>query len=119
MLDEGAGELGALELADELDLLGAHLSSFAGRESAEIRLGVLRKNLDRAPRFDPREWDRLQTLTVNDLRQRRDIPAAVARVVLVRSFFGDGHPYAAPISGYAETAAGLTLEEAQAFHRER
>jgi zinc protease len=129
MLDEGAGSRDALEIADDLEILGASLSASASRERGELRLVVLRRNLDRAldiladvllrPRFEEKEWERVKTLAVNELVQRRDSPPAVARIVADRQFFGDGHPYAAPIGGYADMVKGIGLDEARSFYRER
>ncbi len=129
MLDEGAGERGALDLAKELDLLGASIGTGVSRESGEIHLSVLRRNVDSAldifadvllrPRFDPKEWERVKTLTVNSLLQRRDNPASSARVVTDRVFFGAGHPYADPVSGDAGSVGGIDVEELRKFHAAR
>ena len=129
MLDEGAGERGALDLANQLDLLGATLGSGASRESGEIHLSVLRRNVDRAldifadvllrPRFEPKEWDRVKTLTVNGLLQRRDNPASSSRVVTDRVFFGAGHPYADPVVGDAGTVGGIAIEDLRKFYAAR
>ncbi len=129
MLDEGAGSRGALEISDEIDILGATIQPSVNRERGELRLMVLSRNLDRAldifadillrPRFEPKEWDRVKALTLNDLLQRRVNPTAVARVVTDRAFFGDGHPYAAPISGYADSVRPVELEDVRRFYKER
>jgi zinc protease len=129
MLDEGAGSRGALEISDAIDILGATLVPSVSRERGDLRLTVLERNLDRAldlfadillrPRFEAKEWERVKALALNELLQRRDNPTAVARVVTDRAFFGDGHPYAAPVAGYADTVKPLELDDLRRFFAER
>jgi zinc protease len=121
MLDEGAGNRSAEEFSDALDLLGAQFSAGAGHESTIVSLSVLTANLDKAldlyadallrPRFDPKDWQRVQSLTIDALAQENDEPETVARKVALREFFGAAHPYGRPISGSAATAKALSLAE--------
>jgi zinc protease len=129
MLDEGAGGRGALELAGEIDFLGAELSLAARREFSSLSLQVLERNLDPAldlfadillrPAFDAAEWQRVKQLWINDLVQRRENPVEVARVVAGRAFYGDGHPYSHPESGYEESVRRIELADVRAFYERR
>lgn len=129
MLDEGAGDRGALDLADEIDFLGAELAISTDRDHAAIELEVLERNLDagldlfadviQRPRFEAQEWERIKTLALNGLTQRRDQPTLVARLVADRLFYGDGHPYAAPLAGFESTVGSIELEDAKRFYAER
>ncbi len=126
MLNEGAGSRGALELADELDLLGASLRASADRESSRITLLVLRRNLEPAlnlladvlmrPRFEDKEWQRVKTLWINRLNQEKDNPMLAAKVAGDRIAFGDRHPYGLPAAGLAETVKGLSLDDLKQFY---
>jgi len=126
MLDEGAGARGPLEIADEIDFLGAELSIDAEKESMQVSLQVLEKNLDRAleiladvvarPTFLESEWDRVRSLWVNDLVQRREEPREVARVASERAFYGDGHPFGHPSDGYEASVKAIDLAGVRAFH---
>ena len=126
MLDEGAGSHGALELADEIDYLGATLSTSSSMESSMVSLRVLRQKLEPAldlfadvllrPRFDEKEWKRVKALRINELAQRGQSPGAVARLVGYRVFFGAGHPYGRPESGYRKNVEALTLEDVKQFY---
>ena len=127
MLDEGAGELGAVEFANALELLGARVNSYAGQETSVATLSSLTRNFDKAlrlfadavqhPRFDPREWERVRSLRVDELKKAQDNPSAVASVVGMRAFFGDDHPYGRPTRGTPQMVAKLKRDEASAFHK--
>jgi len=129
MLDEGAGDRGALDLADEIDFLGADLAISTDRDHGAIELEVLERNFDagldlfadviQRPRFEAQEWDRIKTLALNGLTQRRDQPTLVARLVADRLFYGDGHPYAAPLDGFEGTVGSIELEDVKRFYAER
>jgi zinc protease len=126
MLDEGAGARKALEIADAIDFLGAQLAIAARREYTQISLETLARNLDPAldiladvalrPNFEQAEWDRVKRLWLNDLAQRREEPQQVVHVVADRVFYGDGHPYAHPDSGYQESVAKIELEDVKSFY---
>lgn len=127
MLDEGAEELGAIEFQNAIELLGARFGARAGRENSVVTLSALSRNFEKAlrlfsdavqnPRFDAKEWDRVQSLRVESLQKARDNPTSVASVVGMRSFFGDNHPYGRPTRGTPETVGGLNREAAKVFHR--
>lgn len=121
MLDEGAGDLGALAFSDALDLLGANFSAFAGRNTTSVDLSVLKSNFGEAlglyadavlrPRFDSAEWDRVRSLHLQGLKQAEDRPGSVASLVGMRAFFGDDHPYGRPSQGTVDTVEKLTLDD--------
>src|SRR5690606_25791082 len=101
MLDEGAGKRGALDLARDVDALGASLSTGAYADYAWVHLTTLAKNLPGAadimgdvvtkPRFLAAEWKRVHALWSNGLRARQSDPNAVADVVAQRRAFPEGH----------------------------
>jgi predicted Zn-dependent peptidase len=103
MLDEGAAGRSALELADEIDFLGASLSIFAGDHTTTVALHVPRARLDSAlaimadvalrPDFPAEELERQRLQRLNGLLQARDEPRAIASVAFDRTLYGDRHPY--------------------------
>lgn len=126
MLDEGAGQLDALQFADALDALGAHLDANVGYEFATVDLSVLSRNFEKAvglmadavirPRLDDKEWQRVQSLHAADLKRQLDNPTAVAVNVAMRSFFGAAHPYGLPTDGTIASVESLTLDDIQSAH---
>lgn len=121
MLDEGAGNRGPLEIAEELEFLGASLDVSTGKEVLRVSLDMLKRNLAPAldilsdvilrPRFEPQEWDRVKALALNDLAQRRENPSQVARIVSERVFYGESHPFGHPTDGYEESVKTIRLED--------
>jgi zinc protease len=128
MLDEGAGERGPLEIAEELDFLGASLHIGTGKEVVQVSLDVLKRNLGPAldilsdvvlrPRFDSGEWDRVKALALNNLTQRREDPSQVARVVSERAFYGEAHPFGHPSAGYEESVKTIRLVDIQKAYKD-
>jgi zinc protease len=126
MLDEGAGKRGPLEIADEVDFLGAELTVATQKEFLEVTLAALRRNLDASldiladvvlrPAFSPGEWERVKSLALNDLAQRREEARDVARVVSERVFYGDDHPYGHPVDGYEASAKAIGLDDLKQFY---
>jgi zinc protease len=127
MLDEGAGDRGALEIAEEMDHLGADLSIQTYTEYSALTLQVLERNLDAAldlfgdmvarPTFASAEWSRVKQLWVNDLTQRREEPRDVSRVVACRAFYGEEHPYSHPSDGYESSVKAVELNDVRHFWR--
>ncbi len=126
MLDEGAGKLGAIDLARAVDQLGASLSTLAGTDMSLVQLTVLKRNFAPAmgllgdvvarPRFDAAEWKRVHELWMNDLKERASDPEEVSEVVSTAAFFGPAHPYGHPASGFVSTAAKVQLADAKKFY---
>jgi len=126
MLDEGAGERGAIAISTAIEDLGARLSSKAGLDGSTVSLTVLKHHLDTGfaiaadviarPRFEEAEYRRVSELWQNALRRRDDDPQSVARVVRAAVLFGPDSPYGHPTSGRLEVAKSLTLGEVKQFH---
>lgn len=125
MLDEGAGERDALELADAIAFLGAELESWSAFHAMGLDLSVPVRRLEEAlglmadvalrPRFAAEELERLRIEKLTGLLQSRDEPREIAAVLFGRTLFGAGHPY-----GESEDEAGLraiSVADLQAFHR--
>jgi len=130
MLDEGAGQLGSLALADAVESLGARLSAGASLDGSSVYLSALKENLApslalyadvvRAPRFDQSEIDRIRATWIAGIQQEKVQPNAVAMRVLPPLLYGAGHPYAIPFTGSGDEAAikSLTRDDLVSFHKE-
>lgn len=130
MLDEGAGKRGAIEIARDVDRLGATLRTGAYADYAFVQLTTLKKNLAPAasiwgdvlaePTFAPPEWRRVHDLWTNDLKQRQSDPSAVAGVVVLREVFDwPGAEYAHPTEGTTRSAAKVTLDDVKKAYAAR
>jgi len=126
MLDEGAGKLGAIELAQAVDMLGASLTTGATQDMSYAELFVLKRNLAQGlplladvvarPKLDDREWRRVHDLWTNDLRARTKDPQAVSGVVTMASLFGPDAPYGHPVSGTLASAKKIDLAAVKRFY---
>ena len=129
MLDEGAGPRGALDLARDLEALGASLFARADRDIAQLGLEVpaagfaaalaIAADLVVSPRLDDGEWQRVKNDRLTALLQRRDQPRAVAEVVGNRILYGDDDPYGRPVDGYRKTMDNITRADLVKFFAER
>lgn len=126
MLDEGAGDRAAIELAEALERLGADLFLGTGRDGSQLTLQVptheFAPALDIAadvilrPRLQEADWERVVHDRLTSLGQRRDQPESVADLVATLTLFGAGHPYGRPVDGYEHTVRGLVLDDVRRFH---
>lgn len=121
MMGEGAGPFTASQFADEVQSLGATFNAYAGAESGSVSMTVVKRNFDKAmdlarlalrePTMKPEDWERVQRLHIDDLKQADDNPMIVAGRVGQRVLFGDASPYAWPTDGTKETVAKLSLDD--------
>ncbi len=130
MLDEGAGEYGALELAAAVEALGANIGSGASLDAASVSLSALKEKLEpslalfadvvRRPRFDPAEIERVRKQWLAGIAQEKARPNAIGFRLLPPLLYGEGHPYAIPFTGSGSEAsiAALTREELVDWHRD-
>lgn len=126
LLDEGAGGLSALQIAEALDRLGASLQLGASADAAQVSVTTLTRTLDPTidlftkiltqPAFDPKEVARVHEDRLTALKLRRDRPREIASLVLQAVLFGDRSPYGHPTAGHAAEFEKLGLEDAKAFY---
>ena len=128
MLDEGTAKRSALEISEELALLGAELSSGADLDTSMVSLSALRENLDYSlaifadvvlnPVFPPNELDRLRAQYLALVRQEKTRPTSMALRVLPKLIYGEGHAYAQPLtgSGTEDSIRAITRADLQQYH---
>ncbi|HET7275949.1 MAG TPA: pitrilysin family protein [Longimicrobiaceae bacterium] len=124
MLDEGADGLSSLELASELELLGANLNTGVDTDAATVDLHVLRENLPAAlrlmadvalrPDFPAAEVERLREESLTALNRARDEPRIVASRAFLSLVYGEDHPYGS-LTTLASMAA-LDRAALESFH---
>ena len=128
LLDEGAGGLSALGIAEELDRLGASVRMGAGVDAAQLSARTLTKTLDPTidlvakivaqPAFDDKELERVRGDRVTALEQRRDRPREVASIMLNAALYGMASAYGHPGSGSRDEFKRLTAGDVKAFYGE-
>jgi zinc protease len=128
LLDEGSGELDALQVHEALGRIGAHLDTEVGADATLLELTSLEQHAPRAlellasmvqrPRLDRPDFDRVRELRLNRLIQLRDMPPALADRVFTQLLYRD-HPYGHLPIGTEESLQALALDDVIAFHKRR
>ncbi len=128
MMDEGAGDLDALEIGAELDRLGATLSLGANLDSAIAGVQALKANLADtlalyadvvlAPTFPETELERLRQQTLAAIQQEMSQPMSMALRLFPQLIYGEGHPYALPFtgSGTLDSVRAMTRDDLVRYH---
>jgi len=128
LLDEGTRDLNSLQINEKLQLLGASLSTFSNQDISSVYMNTLKPTLESSlalfadvvlnPAFPQKEFDRLQTEQINDIKSEKSQPISMALRVMNKYLYGEGHPYSNPYTGtgYEETVGQLTREDAVKFY---
>ena len=126
MLDEGAGKLNALDLADAVDFLGASLSTGSSWDASTVRLHTAVSKLNAAlplfadvllrPTFADTEVDRLRKERLTGLLQTRDSAPALASAAFARLVYGPRHRYGTPTIGNEVSNTEMTAAELKGFY---
>ena len=127
MLDEGAGNRGALEIADAVDYLGAALSTESSFDSSAVSLHVPVARLPEAlaimadvalrPTFPDKELQRVRDERLTSLLQAEDDPETLIRIAFPRLVYGPTHRYGVPVAGTASALKSMTASDLRAFHQ--
>ena len=126
MLDEGAGKRTALQVADEVEFLGAALTTSSTFDASAVRLNVPVSRLKDAlplmadvvlrPTFPEEELNRLRQERLTALLQAKDDPASVAPMAFARIVFGPTHRYGTGAVGTEATIKSFTVQDLKSFH---
>jgi len=123
---EGTANKTPQELEEEIELLGASISMFTGRESITIRGNTLVRNFDKTmklveeillePRWDEEELKRIKTSAINSIKRSSANPNVVASNVSNKLLYGENHIFAYPTSGTEESVESITIDDLKAFY---
>lgn len=128
LLDEGTKDLTSLEINEQLQLLGASISTFSNQDNSTVYMNTLKPSLDASidifadvvlnPAFPAKEFDRLKTEQINSIKNEKSQPFPMALRVMNKLLYGDGHPYSNPYtgSGYESTVEKLTRDDILKFY---
>jgi predicted Zn-dependent peptidase len=126
LLDEGSGDLNAIEVHEALGRIGAHLDTEVGSDATLLELTTLTRfaprgldllsDIIRRPRLEQRDLDRVRELRLNRLVQLRDTPNALADRAFTELLY-KGHPYGHLPIGTEGSLRSLALRDVVAFHR--
>jgi predicted Zn-dependent peptidase len=128
MLDEGTKSLNSLQINERLQLLGASLGTSSDLDNSYVSLNALKQSLDQSldlmadvvlnPSFPDADFKRLQTQQISGIQNEKKSPQSMVMRVMPTLLYGEGHPYAMPMSGSGEenTVNSITLDDIRGFH---
>jgi zinc protease len=127
LLDEGAGDLDAIGLAEAFARLGTQLDIDVSPDVMTVSCSGLSHALDRAlelvasvvrrPRLGASDFARVRELRVNRLRQLSRSAGTVADRAYVTAVFGD-HAYGHGALGTTAALEAMTVDDARGFWRD-
>jgi predicted Zn-dependent peptidase len=130
MLDEGAGGMDALQIAEKADLLGAQIYAASGLDFGYVGVSALSARIDdsldllatlvRKPEFPEKEIERVRKQWLASIAQEKTQPFGIGLRLLPPLLYGEGHPYAIPFSGSGteDSIQSLKREDLVAYHRD-
>jgi zinc protease len=127
MLQEGTAKRTSLQIADEIDGLGANLRVFAQPDYASASLDCLSKHFDAAldvyadvlthPTFPETEFARVKNDRLTGILQQKDRASVIANAAFARILYGAEHPYGNDISGTEQSVTGITRDDLAKFYQ--
>jgi zinc protease len=125
MMDEGAGGLDALQLADEIEFLGSSISTYGGSFTSGVTCSAPVSKLDNVlklmaditlrPSFNEAEVERLRKLRLNSLLQNFDNPNIIAQRAFNKILFDASTPFGRfPTE---QSIKAYSKNDCQAFHK--
>ena len=128
LMDEGTKTRDAFQITDQLDSLGARLSTGSSLDMSFIRLQAtaanLRPSLDIMsdvvlnPSFPTDLFAIQKQRRMAQIGQEKANPNALAQRILPAIIYGANHAYGKTASGTEKTVAGITREDLMAWHAE-
>jgi zinc protease len=128
LLTGGTKTRSALQISDQLQLLGAELRANSNLDLSTVRLAALKEKLDPSldlfadvilnPSFPEADFKRQQKLVLAGIDREKNTPVQMALRVFPELLYGPKHAYGNPLtgSGTSESVAKMTREDLAKFH---
>ncbi len=130
MMDERTKTKDALQINEELSMLGASLSAGSDLDASYLRMTTLKPSLDPSldlyadvllnPAFPAKEFDRLKKDQLSQIQREKATPIQMALRVFPQYLYGKDHAYSLPLtgSGYETSVESMSLSDIQDFHKD-
>ena len=129
VLDEGTKTKNALQISEELALLGATLGSGSNLDMSSVSMSALKANLDASlsiyadvilnPSFPDEDFKRLQKQRIAAIQREKVTPIQMAIRVLPKIIYGTDHAYGNPLtgSGTEQSVLAIKRDDLAKFHK--
>ena len=130
MLDEGTSSRDTLQIAEELEKLGANIGSGASLDVLSVSLSAVTTRLPAAlnlyqdiilnPAFPQQQLDRLRPRILAGIAQEKASPFSAGLRILPPLLYGAEHPYGVPMtgSGYEASVAAIERDDIVSFYQQ-
>lgn len=125
LLDDGTKTRSAVDIANQLQSIGANLNSNSGWDSTDVTMQTLTRNLDQAldiyadvitnPTFPQAELESLRGRALVGLRQQRANPGAISNNVYNKVLYGT-HPYGRDLSGSEQSLKAIARDDVVRYY---
>ena len=128
LMDEGTKTLSALQISDQLQLLGGSIYTNSDLDNSVVGMNTLLVSFDKSmeifsdivlnPAFSQSEFERLQKEQINNIRREQTQPISMVQRIFPKFIYGEGHAYSQPLtgSGYDEEVAKLSRDDMVKFY---
>ncbi len=125
LMTKGAGKLDALEIAEQLDGIGAGVNVSAGQDMVVASGSSLVKHFDKMfdifadiilrPKFPKDEFEKLIEQSISAVKMRKSNSGDLAAILTSMATYGKDHPYAQIET--EETYKALTTDDCKAYYK--
>ncbi len=125
LIDEGAGNLDALQLDDEIESLGSILRCSSNQDYSTISMLTLTENFVRSlelfsmvvssPLFSEKDFIREKKKQLTKIIQLQDDPEFIANTAFRKILFKET-PYESPVMGYRPEVENINLDDVKNFY---
>jgi len=129
MLDEGTQKRNAAKISEEVESLGAQISSYNNLDGSFVQINALKATLPQAlnvyadvvlhPAFEQKELDRLRKDQLAAIAREKTNPSAMALRVIPGLIYGKQHAYGLPLSGSGneQSVLRITRDDLVKYHQ--
>ncbi|MGI8467419.1 MAG: M16 family metallopeptidase, partial [Pyrinomonadaceae bacterium] len=125
MLNQGTRSRSAIDIANQLQSIGASVGAGSGWDSTNVSMQTLTKNLDRAldvysdvivnPSFPNNELESIRKRAIVGFSVRKSNPTAISDLVYNRVLYGN-QPYSRQLGGEEKSVRAITRDDLVNFY---
>ena len=125
-LNEGTKNKTPEQLEEAIELLGASIQWYTGREEITVRASCLSRNFEKTlalveemllePRWDSAQFELAKIRTINYIEQSEADPQSLASNAMYKLLYGKNNVLAGNEMGTKESVASITLDDLKAFY---